>query len=144
MDQNEQIAILTTEMAHLTKSFDEFKADTKEFHKLQTAAAEEMRKQFSDMAISMNILIEVQAKANKNSEWIAKNSPLLEEIMNERKDNRKRFIDYFFKFGWLAFGIGFIIWANWFSQTKTIELQDSAYLDFTNTLDQIYEAQNKE
>lgn len=130
------IATMQSNIEHLTSAFDEFKRDTKEFHRTQTLAIDDMKRQWQEVGGFISSLSAIQVQVNKNSEWLSLHKSELEEIIEERKDNKKRFWDFVWKFGWIVLGTGAVIWATWINQAKTIELQDSAYNHLIQTLEQ--------
>ncbi len=142
-DEKIQVARMQSDIAHLTKSFDEFRVDTKDFHRQQSQAIDEMKRQWQEMGGVIKGMVDMQRVLNEHSDWINKHGPFLVAMVEERNDNRKRFWDYIWKFGWMALGIALAIYMIIFSKTKTIELQSSAFSELTNQLKQ-YENKNQE
>ncbi len=101
MEQEQIIKIskMETNIEHLTKSFDEFRLDTKDFHKQQTQAIDDMKRQWQEMGGLFKGMADLQHEINECHAWINKYGATVATIVEEREDNRSRWLDAGFKFG---------------------------------------------
>jgi len=104
-DEKIQVARMQSDISNLTKSFDEFRLDTKDFHRQQSQAIDEMKRQWQEMGGVMKGMVDLQRTLNEHSEWINKHGPFLLAMIEEKQDNRKRFLEHVWKFGWMLMGI---------------------------------------
>ncbi len=109
-----QVARMQSDIAHLTKSFDEFRIDTKDFHKQQSQAIDEMKKQWQEVGGIITGLADIQRQVNECTHWINKHGPFIVALIDRDKDNAKRFWDYLWKFGWVLVGSGLIAYISLF------------------------------
>ena len=100
-DDIKNIATMQNDIAHLTKSFDEFKDDTREFHRAQTQAIDDLKRLWQEVGGLFRGMADIQAQVNKNTSWLDKNGANTETVIAEWKNNKKRLLDYVWKFGWI-------------------------------------------
>lgn len=133
---------MESNIEHLTKSFDEFRIDTKDFHKQQSQAIDDMKKQWQEMGGFMKGMADLQKNINECNSWINKYGPFLVAIVEKEQDNRRRWLDAGFKFGGmvLMFILSLYVYIN--GKTATIELQDTAFNQLIKSLEEKYETQN--
>ena len=69
-----------------------------------------MKRQWQEMGGVMKGMVDIQRTLNEHQDWISKHGPFLLAMIDERKDNRKRMLDYVWKFGWVLLGVILIIY----------------------------------
>lgn len=72
MNEDAQIARMQSDIAHLTKSFDEFKEETKEFHKEQTKMLNELSEKWLAYGGLSQGVLTIQKQVNENTVKIEK------------------------------------------------------------------------
>lgn len=93
------IATMQSDISHLTKAFDEFKEDTKEFHKKQSEAIDKLHSTYQEISGMLNLVSDLRTEVGLNTEWRTKNDEHLADLISEKKDNRKRLKDAAWKYG---------------------------------------------
>lgn len=142
-EQVGQMATMGANLKNLSRNFSEFKDETKEFQKTQTA-------QFKEFSGHLQNLSDFKTVSTKNTDrivplekWISLNGPIVEKIIAREKDNRKRFWDLIWQFGWVVLGVGFMIYTAYINNAQTIEVPNTAYVELTDLLESYAKDQNK-
>lgn len=140
--QETKIARMEEKMVYMTKSIDSLSSNTYEFHKKQEGQWEEMLKQWNNAYATIQKVVKIEVEVDNNSKWIQEHNTALSEIISERKDNRRRMLEYVWKFGWIILGIGASFYISYQSKTKTVEIQDDKYNHIMSLIEASYADQN--
>ena len=100
-------------MSHLTKSFDDFKIDTRDFHK-------EQRLQWEKFGGEIQGFASIKAEVLMLTQWMAEVAPTLKLIIQDRQDNRKRLWDVAWKWGQLFIQAVFFALMAWYISRNTV------------------------
>lgn len=106
-----QIAKMQSDIEHLAKSFDEFKEDTKEFHKKQSLLIDEWAKFRQEFGGITKLIADLRAMTQVNTEWRVEHQHSIEKIIADREDTTSRIKDAIWKYGlpiFLAIGVSYI------------------------------------
>jgi len=92
-----QVAKMTVSLKEIEKSFDEMKQDTKEFHTQQTKKLDDLTQKWSTMSGEFKGMVDIQRQVNKHAAFITNHEPMLKEIKEERRQDRKQVRDLIWK-----------------------------------------------
>lgn len=93
-----QLARLDSNMAHLTKSVDEFKVDMKEANKRQQDTIDSIAKNWQEMSGTIRMILDVQKQVNDHEKFIDENKYFIEELRVNTKDTKQRVKTIVFKY----------------------------------------------
>lgn len=94
-----KIATMGSDIKHLKESFDEFKEDTKQFHEKQTEMLDELKAEWQKFGGLIQGLTSLQHQVNEHEKFIAEIKAPVKEIMEERKDTKRRLRDIAWRWG---------------------------------------------
>ena len=93
-----RMARMEADISHLTKSFDEFKDETKEFHERQTDMLEELKEGWQKFGGVVQGLATIQRQANDHERWISENREFIASLKEDKKDTKGRLKDFLYSF----------------------------------------------
>lgn len=93
-----RMARMEADISHLTKSFDEFKNETKVFHERQTDMLDELKEGWQKFGGVVQGLATIQKQANDHERWISENRDFIAGLKEDKKDNKGRMKDFLFSY----------------------------------------------
>lgn len=94
-----KIATMGSDIKHLKESFDEFKDDTKQFHEKQTEMLDELKAEWQKFGGLIQGLTSLQHQVNEHEKFISEYKHPIKEMVEDKKDNKKRWRDLAWKWG---------------------------------------------
>lgn len=88
-----------SDIKHLKESFDEFKEDTKKFHEKQTEMLDELKAEWQKFGGLVQGVASIQAQVNEHDKFITEIKEHVRDMIEERKDTKRRIKDFVFKWG---------------------------------------------
>lgn len=94
-----KIAKMGSDITHLKESFDELKEDTKEFHQQQTEMLDELKTEWQKFGGVVQGFTSIQIQVNEHEKFISEYKHPIKEMVEDKKDNKKRLRDLAWKWG---------------------------------------------